>query len=55
MDLSILFATNTQLDVAHFCIVFPQQRFIPVIRKYHNHTLQTVLENRNSEIHTFQS
>ena len=30
MDLSILFATNTQIDVAHFCIVFPQQRFIPV-------------------------
>ena len=29
MDLNILFATNTQIDVAHFCIVFPQQSFIP--------------------------
>ena len=27
MDLSILFTTNALVGVAHFCIVFPQQRF----------------------------
>ena len=35
---SILFATNTctQIDVAHFCIVFPQQRFIPKLSLFAN-------------------
>ena len=27
-DLCILFATNAQIDAAHFCNVFPQQRII---------------------------
>ena len=29
MDVCILFASNAQIDDAHFCNVFPQQRFIP--------------------------
>ena len=29
MDVCILFATNVQIDAAHFCNVFPQLRFIP--------------------------
>ena len=29
MDVCILFATNAQIDAAHFCHVFPQLRFIP--------------------------
>ena len=29
MDVCISFATNTQIDVAHFCNVFQQLRFIP--------------------------
>ena len=29
MDLCILFATNAQIDAAHFCNVFQQLRFIP--------------------------
>ena len=29
MDVCILFATNAQIDAAHFCNVFPQLRFIP--------------------------
>ena len=28
MDVCILFATNAQIDAAHFCNVFPQLRFI---------------------------
>ena len=29
MDVCILFATNVQIDAAHFCNVFPQLHFIP--------------------------
>ena len=29
MDVCFLFATNAQIDDAHFCNVFPQLRFIP--------------------------
>ena len=29
MDVCILFATNAQINAAHFCNVFPQLRFIP--------------------------
>ena len=29
MDVCILFATNVQIDAAHFCNVFPKLRFIP--------------------------
>ena len=29
LDVCILFATNAQIDAAHFCNVFPQLRFIP--------------------------
>ena len=29
MDVCILFATNAQIDAAHFCNVFQQLRFIP--------------------------
>ena len=29
MDVCILFATNAQIDAAHFCNVFTQLRFIP--------------------------
>ena len=31
MDECILFATNAQIDAAHFCNVFPQLRFIPAL------------------------
>ena len=29
MDVCILFATNAQIDAAHFCDVVPQLRIIP--------------------------